>query len=1021
MRMARRSFLSALGIAAVPGAAGGAPPAVRPSAPRRGGPAADALARLLPRHHRQVEFRALPGGDGADAFRVGGRTGLITVEGTTPAVQLAGFHHYLRHTAHAHVSWAGEQTDLPARLPAPAAPYARTANVPHRFALNDTGEGYTAPYADWAWWERTIDVLALHGVNEVLVCLGSDTIHRRVFEEFGHTAQELREWVPGPAHQPWWLLQNLSGFGGPVSQQLLDARAALARRVVDRLRELGMSPVLPGWSGAVPDGFADRNPGAVVIPQGRWLGFDRPDWLDPRTGLFARVAAAFYRVQGELLGEAALYRTDLLHEGGRPGGVPVGEAARAVQEALLAARPDAVWAVLGWQSNPARELLDAVDRDRMLVLDGLSDRRPAVVDRETDWAGTPYAFGSIWNFGGHTALGANTPDWARLYHAWLAKEGSALRGIALMPEASHNNPAALALFTDLPWSEAAPDLASWFSGWSVQRYGAPDPHAAAAWDVLRRTAYGTTREDGWSEAHEGLYGARPALTAASAAAWSPRAPRYDVREFDRALTGLLAVAPKLRRSSAYRCDLLDVARQALSNRSRVLLPALRAAHAAGDRERFDRLARVWMRHMELLEALVATDGRHLLGRWAADARRWGADRAEADRLEYDAVSLLTVWGPRRAADEGRLHDYANREWSGLVGGLYALRWRTLFEELSAALAEDRGPAPVDWFALEDAWARRRHGLPAEPAGDTWRAAVRVREELARDTCQTSLTASVDGRVLGPDRPVVLTARFEDLNGFTPARDVSFSLAPPRGVTAEPLPAGPGRASWRLTAAGPAASPAPLLVPVARCTVGGAPGSVTAAVRVMTAGGVGAPHRTVSSNGAVFAQVGDRFAVEGGGRDMWGATEEFGAVVHPGGLPGRARATVRVLHQDPTGAWARAGLVVRDDLAAPGSPGFLSLALTPANGVVLSWDSDGDGRLDSRRLLAGYAAPVHLRLTRDGRRCTGECSADGRVWETVAAVTLPAAAPVQDVGIFMSAVGGGSGARGVAGFSGFSVT
>ncbi|MFE1786582.1 hypothetical protein ACFW9F_29420 [Streptomyces sp. NPDC059506] len=44
-----------------------------------------------------------------------------------------------------------------------------------------------------------------------------------------------------------------------------------------------------------------------------------------------------------------------------------------------------------------------------------------------------------------------------------------------------------------------------------------------------------------------------------------------------------------------------------------------------------------------------------------------------------------------------------------------------------------------------------------------------------------------------------------------------------------------------------------------------------------------------------------------------------------------------------------------------------------------------------------------------------------MWETVAAVTLPAAAPVQDVGIFMSAVGGGSGARGVAGFSGFSVT
>ncbi|WP_372350055.1 alpha-N-acetylglucosaminidase C-terminal domain-containing protein [Streptomyces sp. KL116D] len=39
------------------------------------------------------------------------------------------------------------------------------------------------------------------------------------------------------------------------------------------------------------------------------------------------------------------------------------------------------------------------------------------------------------------------------------------------------------------------------------------------------------------------------------------------------------------------------------------------------------------------------------------------DGAERDRLAYDQLSLVTVWGTREGAEAG-LHDYANREWAG---------------------------------------------------------------------------------------------------------------------------------------------------------------------------------------------------------------------------------------------------------------------------------------------------------------------------------------------------------------------
>lgn len=692
------------------------------------GAASRAARRLLPRHWRQLKFETTSPA-GADAFRVSGSTGRITIGGSTPGTQLAGLRWYLKNIAHANISWAGEQLDLPERLPGFEGTVTRQANVPHRFVLNDTNDGYTGAYNDWSYWERELDVLALHGYNEVLVYIGADALYHRVFQEFGHTDAELRAWIAGPAHLPWFLMQNMGAFPYPLSRQLLDARAALGRRIVDRVRELGMTPVFPGYFGTVPPGFAERNPGARPIPQGEWMGLTRPDWLDPRTDHFARVAATFYRVQDEMFGPSTLYKMDLLHEGGDPGDVPVGDAAKGVEKALLAAHPEAIWVILGWQRNPPRAIVDAVDKRHMLVVDGLSDRFPTVVDREADWGDTPYAFGSIWNFGGHTAMGANTPDWVELYNKWRTKEGSTLRGVALMPEAADNNPAAFDLFSELAWEDADVNLEAWFKDWAHARYGARDPHAEAAWDILRRTAYGTTRADSWSEGADGFFGARPSLTVKSAAKWSPKQLRYSAEEFEPALDELLQVPAGLRNSSAYRYDLLDVARQAASNRSRVLLPRIKKAYDAGDAAELDRLAGDWLALMDVLETLMATDSRHLVGRWVADARAWGADGEERDQLAYDNLSLLTVWGTREGANAG-LRDYANREWAGLLGGLYRQRWSTYFDELRSALEEGREPKTIDWFTIEDRWTREPGRLATRPTGDTYRAAVRVRDQLA---------------------------------------------------------------------------------------------------------------------------------------------------------------------------------------------------------------------------------------------------------------------------------------------------
>lgn len=694
-------------------------------------PARAALRRLLPQRQAQIALVTLQR-EGADRFRISGTPGHVVVQGTSPAVLLTGVETYLEQVAHVSIGWPGDSlARLPAVLPAPASPIERRAAVADRYALNDTDDGYSNAYLDWPAWEHKIDLLALHGINEVFMPVATEEVYRRTFRAFGYSDADIRAWIPAAAHQPWWLLQNMSGFDAPLSPRQFARRTALARKIVARLRELGMAPVFPGYFGTVPPRFAAKHPGANVVPQGSWVGFQRPDWLDPRDPLFARVAATFYREQRALFGDATMYKMDLLHEGGRAGDVPVDAAARQVMAALQAAHPGARWVMLGWQHNPLPAVIDAVDHRRVLIVDGLSDRYDGL-DRERDWHGTSYAFGSIPNFGGHSTLGANTGVWLERYAQWRNKPGSRLRGIAWMPEGSGYDPAAFALFTALAWEPMPRDAPAWFAAYATYRYGGADAHAVAAWRILGQTAYAMPSGE-WSEPQDSLFDARPSLDVATAAHWSPPSMRYDAGRFGQAVCELLQVAPPLRDTSAYRYDLVNVARQVLSNHARVLLPRLKAAYASKDATRFHALATQWLGDMDLLDRLLASDPHFLLGGWLAPAHAAAGDAAEAAQFEYDQRSILTAWGNRSGADEGGLHDYANRQLDGLVGGLYEARWRRYFATLEQSLASGKPPTKVDWFALEHTWARSHEAESVEPKGDPWQLASGVAQRLA--TCR----------------------------------------------------------------------------------------------------------------------------------------------------------------------------------------------------------------------------------------------------------------------------------------------
>ena len=118
-------------------------------------PAEGVLKRLLPRQAGQFELGTLESTDGRERFRFSADQGRIRIAGTTPSALLFGAGWYLKYVAHAHFSESGDRIPTGA-LPLPAEPIEMATPFPWRYALNENVDGYTAPYWDFARWEREL-------------------------------------------------------------------------------------------------------------------------------------------------------------------------------------------------------------------------------------------------------------------------------------------------------------------------------------------------------------------------------------------------------------------------------------------------------------------------------------------------------------------------------------------------------------------------------------------------------------------------------------------------------------------------------------------------------------------------------------------------------------------------------------------------------------------------------------------------------------------------------------------------
>lgn len=662
--------------------------------------------------------------DGFDFYEVFDKGDKVCIRANTGVSFAKGFNSYLKEICHYSVGILSTSGTLPENPPSVGKTIKEKSAFLYRYFYNYCTFSYTYAFDTWKDWEKTLDYLLLSGYNLILNPIGIESVWKKVLEKIGYSKKDITEFICGPAFYAWQWMMNMTGWAGGAPDWWYDFREELSGKFNQRLQSFGVAVVNAGYVGLVPDDFSKYYPDSNIKEQGEWVSeYMSPSLITPQDPNYNRLADIYYSEMRKIKGgdKVKYYSVDPFHEGGDCSKIDLKAFVLGNFNKMREHCPEAVWVLQEW-GEPKSYLAEAMPDGGMVMVSLSADNKdPNAVDT----TGAPWCYCAVNSFGGQYYLEGNAEKSLLNPFKHLENETSNILGIGYMPEAVNCCELLYSVYAENTYRAKAMEPADFIRKYMLESYGSENEDIYKALKNVFYNIYDKQKNPSTGES--GLC-ARPALDVVHTSMWSNSANPYNKQEdLISYIKTMLGCYDEMHTFAGYRLDLLEAARQSISQISWYFIEKIKDSYKGKDVSALSYWGNELLGLFDLQTALLKTDKSHLLGTWLEKAKNLGRTPAEKTYFEWNARTLITLWGNQKGARD--LHDYSAREWQGLLEDFYKPRWERFISRLEISLLTGKKYLPADDYNEEVAFTYEKKKYPNKPSGDLKKAVENILKKV----------------------------------------------------------------------------------------------------------------------------------------------------------------------------------------------------------------------------------------------------------------------------------------------------
>ena len=531
----------------------------------------------------------------------------------------------------------------------------------YRICFEYTAFSCAACWWSWERWENEIDFMAMNGVNMPLSVVGTEAVWLKTMKDLGIKEDLALAGILGPAFWGWQLYNCFDGYLPQSSAATVDKRIELGRKIIEREKQLGMTPVMHGYSGYISRNFIQSKIRVRVNKTDEWCLFPKQYHIIVRDTTFHRIGTLYYRNLGLLLGEGCYFLADpfTAHEPAKRDSAFLAGVGAAIYKLISDQDENAVWVV---HSSSVRDsMFRAVPKENVLIIGSKEE------SESSRFEGFEFVVGSQFNNADVTSIHGDF----NAVSGVCASENTS--GVGVFSDGAYSNEA----FRQFSYSamSGAKNVDSWLETYAKNRYRTDKKEALEALQLLKKSCW---REGQPVREHGSAICTRPTtLLRHTSVGDSGNDIPYDIADVFAAAKKLLEAQGK---TYEYELDVCDALRQALSDLANTVCKKALEGYKTKNVEQFETNSNLFLSIIEDMDRLLMTKKEFALPHYLELARSFGNSPEESENFEINILAQITSFGPIK---DSVLYDMCWKEWAGVLNTFYAKRWRAFFETLAA--------------------------------------------------------------------------------------------------------------------------------------------------------------------------------------------------------------------------------------------------------------------------------------------------------------------------------------------------